>query len=87
MRTVYQLAPSRSWASVDDTILYGPLPRKIATPLAKNKRAEVSLKTVAVPFGEVEGGLPEISAPCMSMKNQDEITKLITKRFEVQGDA
>ncbi len=43
---------------------------KNATLLAKVKRAEVSLKTKTVPFGELEGGFLEICAPCVAIHNK-----------------
>ncbi|ORY18230.1 heterokaryon incompatibility protein-domain-containing protein, partial [Clohesyomyces aquaticus] len=61
-------APSWSWASVDDAIIYDEVPPPTATLLAEVLDVETVPLTTTVPFGEVSQGRLVISALSWRMK-------------------
>ncbi|KAI1761627.1 HET-domain-containing protein [Hypoxylon sp. FL1150] len=65
-------APTWSWASVDDTILYDRPPPKDAIQLATIEEVSATPKTTTVPFGEVETGNLMITAPCFFQNLADD---------------
>lgn len=68
-------APTWSWASVDDTILYDRPPPKDAIQLATIEEVGTTPKTTTVPFGEVEHGNLRITAPCFFQNLADDKTR------------
>ena len=85
-------APTWSWASIDDAILYEKLPPKDAMLLMEIERAEAIPRSATVPFGEVERGFLEITAPCLSLKisgakDPDKASEPWLKGFGMQGGA
>ncbi|KAI0164353.1 HET-domain-containing protein [Hypoxylon sp. FL1284] len=61
-------APTWSWASIDDPILYEKPPPADAILLAKIEEVGTTPRTMTVPFGEVARGSLRMTAPCF---NQD----------------
>ncbi|KAF1997706.1 HET-domain-containing protein, partial [Amniculicola lignicola CBS 123094] len=61
-------APTWSWASINDAILYDQLPPKSATALATVSDVATSPISGTVPFGEVQSGRLVIDAPCSWIK-------------------
>jgi hypothetical protein len=60
-------APTWSWVSVDNAVLYDQLPPKDATVLAEITKAETVPLASVVPFGEIDYACLEITAPCLSL--------------------
>lgn len=65
-------APTWSWASVDDAIVYKQPPPESATLLAEVLEVESVPLTEVAPFGEVERGSLVISAPSFPVTIEDE---------------
>ncbi|KAJ2996675.1 hypothetical protein NUW58_g898 [Xylaria curta] len=86
-------APTWSWASVDDAILYDQLPPTDATLLAEIVQAEVIPMTTTVPFGEVIQGHLEITAPTFSterlteQEDRDKVLAPFLRSFGYQAPA
>jgi hypothetical protein len=65
-------APTWSWASVDDAIIYNLPPPKNATLLAEIVEAEVVPLTSMAAFGEVQQGSLVLTAPSFTIRLSDE---------------
>ncbi|KAL1387418.1 heterokaryon incompatibility protein-domain-containing protein [Phyllosticta capitalensis] len=83
-------APTWSWASVEDAVLYGKRPPEDATLLAEVVSAESVPRTTAVPFGQVERARLEIKAPVIfqdlaESDDRDEASKPWLRGFGMQG--
>ncbi|XXH03771.1 hypothetical protein Hte_010177 [Hypoxylon texense] len=68
-------APTWSWASVDDTILYNTPPPKDAILLATIEEVGTIPRSATVPFGEVERSNLKITAPCFFQNLTDDQTR------------
>ncbi|ETS80814.1 hypothetical protein PFICI_08343 [Pestalotiopsis fici W106-1] len=65
-------APTWSWASVDDTVLYDQLPPHDAASLATIEEVHVRPKSSLVQFGEVQEGRLVMTLPCLAYSLSDE---------------
>lgn len=65
-------APSWSWASVDDIILFDGLPPSNAVQLAIIEKAQVEPLTPEIPFGRLRdaSGILEITAPLLAINSE-----------------
>ncbi|CAJ2511623.1 Uu.00g072480.m01.CDS01 [Anthostomella pinea] len=78
-----------SWAVVDDAILYHRLHPEDVSQLAKITHVGAAPLTAMVPFGEVQGGRLEITAPSLLLtliENQDPegLSRHFTQEFDFQ---
>lgn len=91
-RTKAWRAPSWSWASVEDDILFHGVPPFDAVQFAVVEKAEVKLLTQQVPFGGLQdaSGVLEITAPFMvfdSKGNEDGrgiVSDIFSKAYDIK---
>jgi hypothetical protein len=65
-------APTWSWASVDDAVLYNLPPPKNAALLAEILEVEIVPLTTMAAFGEIERGSLVLAAPSFTIRRSDE---------------
>jgi hypothetical protein len=68
-------APTWSWASVDNDILYLQPPPKNATLLATILEVGTVPLTAMAPFGEVKQGSLLLTAPCLPLRIDDKVSR------------